>query len=377
MGKAFWESSIGRRLGKGSKLRMPSLNPEQSLILSVYVDDIKLAGKKQNIDPMWKVLMKDVDLGEPTSLRKLFLMVLWYGRSCEEICGKILRIGEQNHSTLIQSLNSMPWWLSLPEGRTGIGWSSVKSLLSDCLKMLVLGHIGRLGILRSMNKLTRAVSTCEAQQCRLGLFQDSDFAGDPEDSTSTSWGLLCFFGSHTFVPVSWMCKKTDFSFTQFNGSWKNFLDAGLCMDGIPALDLWDLVIEGFHSSPNQLNNTKDQVRGNLSRDTPSNKHTHNQTKVPIQHDTLELCNGDHVSSNAKSSHFGAMLYISEDNEAVIKMFIKGKVRTMRHVSRTRRVALDWLFDRINLDPKIQIKNVDTKHQLADILTKKIHTWWAE
>ena len=29
--------------------------------------DIKLAGKKQNIDPMWKVLNKEVDLGEPTS----------------------------------------------------------------------------------------------------------------------------------------------------------------------------------------------------------------------------------------------------------------------------------------------------------------------
>ena len=36
--------------------------------LSVYVDDIKLAGKKQNTDPMWKILMKDVDLREPTSL---------------------------------------------------------------------------------------------------------------------------------------------------------------------------------------------------------------------------------------------------------------------------------------------------------------------
>ena len=42
---------------------------------------------------------------------------------------------------------------------------------------------------------------------------------------------------------------------------------------------------------------------------------------------------------------------------------------MRHVSRTHRVALDWLFDRINLDPKIHIKCVDTKNQLADILTK--------
>ena len=40
---------------------------EKGLFLSVYVDDIKLAGKKQNINPTWKILMKDVDLGEPTS----------------------------------------------------------------------------------------------------------------------------------------------------------------------------------------------------------------------------------------------------------------------------------------------------------------------
>ena len=33
----------------------------------MYVDDIKLAGKKENISPTWKILMKDVDLGEPTS----------------------------------------------------------------------------------------------------------------------------------------------------------------------------------------------------------------------------------------------------------------------------------------------------------------------
>ena len=33
----------------------------------MYVDDIKLAGQKQNIDPMWKVRNKEVDLGEPTS----------------------------------------------------------------------------------------------------------------------------------------------------------------------------------------------------------------------------------------------------------------------------------------------------------------------
>ena len=40
---------------------------EKGLFLSVHVDYTQLAGKKRNIDPMWKVLMKEVDLGEPTS----------------------------------------------------------------------------------------------------------------------------------------------------------------------------------------------------------------------------------------------------------------------------------------------------------------------
>ena len=67
-----------------------------------------------------------------------------------------------------------------------------------------------------------------------------------------------------------------------------------------------------------------------------------------------------------------LLYVFEDNEAVIKMIIKRRSPTMRHVSRTHRVALDWMFDRINLDSKIQIKYIDT-NQIADILTKRNFT----
>ena len=54
----------------------------KGLFLSVYVDDIKLAGKSQNINPMWKLLNKEVDLGEPTS----FLDHVYLGctqRQCE------------------------------------------------------------------------------------------------------------------------------------------------------------------------------------------------------------------------------------------------------------------------------------------------------
>ena len=105
------------------------------------------------------------------------------------------------------------------------------------LKCLYLARIGRADIRWSVNTLARAAVTkwtraCDRrltrfisyilctsefkqcchvgntqQQCRPGLFQDSGFARDLEDSKSTSGGILCIFGSHTFVPMRWMCKK--------------------------------------------------------------------------------------------------------------------------------------------------------------------------
>ena len=113
------------------------------------------------------------------------------------------------------------------------------------------------------------------------------------------------------------------------------------------------------------------VLGNVSRISDrtvkpvngENKHHESHNKIDAMKDI------DSVPSNVQSARQEALLYVFEDNEAVIKMIFKGRSPTMRHVSRTHRVALDWLFDRINLDPKIQIKYIDTNNQLADILTK--------
>ena len=86
-----------------------------------------------------------------------------------------------------------------------------------------------------------------AQQCRLGLFQDSDFAGDLEDSKSTSGGTLCVFGSHTFVPISWMCKKQTAVSHSSTESEIISLDTGLRLHGLPALEFWDLIVSVFGS----------------------------------------------------------------------------------------------------------------------------------
>ena len=191
-----------------------------------------------------------------------------------------------------------------------------------------------------------------ARQCRLGLFQDSDFAGNLEDSKSTSGGTLCVFGSHTFVPISWMCKK-QISVSHISTESEIIsLDAGLRLDGLLALELWDLIVSVF---------------GNMTQTTERTERPDRSQRS--QGKTHALNNVDRVPSNVQSSRQEALLYVFEDNEAVIKMVIKGRSPTRRHVSRTHRVALDWLFDRINLDPKIQIKYIDTKNQIAHILTK--------
>ena len=65
--RQFEKILLQARLGEGFQLGMLIRTPSKGLFISVYVDDIKFAGEKQNIDPMWKLLNKEVDLERPTS----------------------------------------------------------------------------------------------------------------------------------------------------------------------------------------------------------------------------------------------------------------------------------------------------------------------
>ena len=100
-----------------------------------------------------------------------------------------------------------------------------------------------------------------AKQCRLGVFQDSDFAGDLEDSKSTSGGTLCVFGSHTFVPISWMCKKQTSVSHSSTESEIISLDTGLRLDGLLALELWDLIVSVFGKISHIPDRTGQPVNG--------------------------------------------------------------------------------------------------------------------
>ena len=135
-----------------------------------------------------------------------------------------------------------------------------------------------------------------------------------------------------------MCKKQTAVSHSSTESEIISLDTGLRLDGLPALELWDLIVSVFGS----ISQISDRT-GRPVNDVK--KHQKSQGKINVME------NIDSVPSNVQSSRQEALLCVFEDNEAVIKMIIKGRSPTMRHVSMTHRVALDWLFDRINWIPR--------------------------
>ena len=61
----------------------------------------------------------------------------------------------------------------------------------------------------------------------------------------------------------WMCKKQTSVSRSSSESDIISLDAGLRMDGILALDLWDVVIEVLHSSNNKTSSTQEASGNSL------------------------------------------------------------------------------------------------------------------
>ena len=93
----LWQDSYGKgnlrnlywnTVGKNFNWECLFVNRAKGPFLSVYVDDIKMAGRTENIKFTWKILMTDVDLEKPTS----FLDRAYLGctqRECT-ICNEIV-----------------------------------------------------------------------------------------------------------------------------------------------------------------------------------------------------------------------------------------------------------------------------------------------
>ena len=108
-----------------------------------------------------------------------------------------------------------------------------------------------------------------------------------------------------------MCKKQTAVSHSSTESEIISLDTGLRLDGLSALELWDLIVSVFGG----VSQISDRSR---QHDSDVKKHHKSQRRIDVMEEI------DSVLSNVQSSRQKALLYVFEDNEAVIKMIIKGR-----------------------------------------------------
>ena len=177
--------------------------------------------------------------------RKNFSVVLRHGRTCSKKRGTVLRIGKQKDGTTFTITKSQ-------RKKVENKYELSEVCFHIILSCLYLARIGRLDILWSVNKLARN-QACDRLARLISYTHDtSDFrqhwqCGQCGSTLSIrvissfrlwrrSWRLI--FGSRTFVPISWRCKKQTSVSHSSTESEIISLDSGLRMDG----DSWDLVI---------------------------------------------------------------------------------------------------------------------------------------
>ena len=98
------------------------------------------------------------------------------------------------------------------------------------------------------------------------------------------------------------------------------LDAGLRMDGIPALTLWDLVIEIFHFARSKIKQPKEKPRETRCRPQSQTFTNPSKSSTPA---SFQL-----TLTTFHPTQYILVLVpcrVFEDNEAVIKMIIKAEV----------------------------------------------------
>ena len=188
-----------------------------------------------------------------------------------------------------------------------------------------------------------------AERCRLGLFQDLDFAGDLDDSKLASGESYVFSEiEHVFPSVGCARSKRQCLTILQNQKWfhrNHFICCWFARGSLFWSGNWCWSIALFFKSTST---------GSLLRDKDRRKNTNTKPKKHPNRDDLESVNVDHCTANAKPSHFGALLYTFWEQEEVITMIIiKVRSPTMRHVSRTHRVAHHWSLTESNWTPQCE------------------------
>ena len=145
----------------------------------------------------------------------------------------------------------------------------------------------------------------------LKLYSDADFAGCKKTRRSTSGVFLCISGPNTWYPLAAISKKQTCVSHSTPEAEIVAMDLALRAEGLPAQDLWDVLL---------------------------------QRKV--------------------------FLTFEEDNTAAIAVVKTGKNPTMRHLDRTHGVCEAWLREHLATRPEeVNLVYCESAKMAADILTK--------
>ena len=223
-----------------------------------------------------------------------------------------------------------------PNGNPGVLGDAASAVL---MKILYAARMGRFDLIRPVTQLAAHVSKwtdiCDQKLYRLVcyinssldtfmyswigdtpedveivLYCDADLSGDRTDGKSTSGVFLCLMGPNTFVPLAGVSKKQTSVSKSTPEAEIVAVDHGVCKEGIPALDLWETI----------LNRRAMNVR------------------------------------------------VMEDNSACTRVIITGSNPSMRHMSRTQRIDISWLNERFR-DGSFSFIECPSLYQAGDIFTK--------
>ena len=360
---AHWQSHLSavlqKQLGGVEFQNLPSVFwfDSMKLILSVYVDDLTLAGEASKHDSFWKTLKQHINLDPPTEFgrvlgrdhrlvkfeesRALALECSDFACQCvslyEELSGvqaKPFRTPNCDEGSLVASNDETRGQLAGVAARLvmklmwlcRIGRPDVMIGVVQCAKHVTCWSLNDdkriqriVGYLKSTSDYAHVIKINDIpSDLSLSLYCDADFGGDVKDMKSTSGFVLAIEGENSFALLGWGSKKQKVISRSTTESEFVSLSSALFQEAIPMLEVWQKLIPTIN------------------------------------------------------------LVIHEDNTACIAILHKGCSPKLRSLSKTHRINVASTCEAITNSSDITVKHISTDKQKGDIMTKglSVQKWSA-
>ena len=212
-----------------------------------------------------------------------------------------------------------------------------------------------------------------AQHSRLRLFLDSDFAGDFEDSAATFGGIVMYLRKSNVCSYKLDVQGQTSVSHRSTDSEVISLDAGLRMDGIPAVGLWDLAIEVLDfffekKVPTSGNRSRDEIKANTNPNTKTKTQQNEKLKSYPMWTTLSQARN--LLSSKPSFIFSRTMTLWS------RWSLKSEVRRWDTCPETTEFRWIGCLTESMWTNKIRIKYVDTK-KTKHVEERQFHPWWEE